>query len=233
MNRLSVTICLLASATLLLSGCATAEAGGGATPTVSATAEPSAPITPSAASAPPATPAAVVALAIGAATVTSMDAGGVALDNAAFADGADAMVAFISDAMGTEPVTSLTGTSDGDCAGPATLYAWGDGLLLSDPDMENPPLYTWKVEARAAQAGDGIRLESSTGFSIGDDGVAILAALPAEQFIDEYGDSTGPLLFEVAGADAEGTPYGGAALVGPDGLVSAITAPASLSAYYC
>ena len=231
MRRRPLTLTLLLSGILLVSGC-TAEVpavGTPAPPSSSAQSTPAAPV-PTADAALPA----IATISIGATGVHTLDEAGQVIDSAVFADGPDALVAFLTEATGTAPADERDGDSDeGSCGPPSTISRWGDALQVTTRDTEIPPLYNSTVTVRAAETDSGIRLESSTGFAVGDDGAAVLATLPAEQYIHEYNDLSGPLLFEISGASDDGKSYGGAALVSPDGLISAITAPASLSAFYC
>ena len=218
------------AAALLFSGCAgTAggSAGPGATPVATPTVSPPARATPSRTAT-----ASASLISIGSLSVSTVDAAGATIATAPYTGGAKAMVAFLSAAIGTSPTTTR---QDGtDCAGPGTTYTWARGFVVDVPDTQTPPLYTWTVQARSAQVGDtGVSVQSSTGLVVGTDVSASVAALPADQKIDEYNDGTGPLVFEVAGRTTEGKPYGGAALAGPGGVLAAIAAPAGLGAFYC
>jgi len=230
MRRLPLRLVLIVAGSVFLSGC-TATAPDAGAPTTSSTVAPSAsPITTPTAEVPVPT---IATVSIGATGVDTLDDAGQVIDSAVYADGPDALIAFLTDAIGSEPVAERDGDSEDSCAAPSTILRWGDEVSVTKRDVESPPLYNSAVTVRAGETDTGIRLESSTGFAVGDDGAAILATLPADQYINEYNDSTGPLLFEVSGTDDAGKAYGAAALVGTDGLVSAITAPASLSAFYC
>ncbi|MDY7557170.1 hypothetical protein [Cryobacterium sp. 10C3] len=162
----------------------------------------------------PTATASAARLSIGALTVSTIDATGATIATTPYSDGAPAMVAFLSAAIGVAPTVARADPETG-CSGAATTYSWAAGFLVNVPDTESPPLYTWTVQARSAQVGAaGVTVQSSTGLVVGTDVSASAANLPADQKIDEYNDGTGPLVFEVAGRNAEGKPYGGAALVG-------------------
>ncbi|MCI4659911.1 hypothetical protein [Cryobacterium zhongshanensis] len=232
MRRPVLLLAAAFTAALLLSGCAGPATGGTA-----AGSSPMATPSPSPAMATPTpTPTAAaraVHLSIGALAVSTIDATGTTIATTPYSGGAPAMVAFLSAAIGVAPTVARTDPETG-CSGAATTYTWAAGFLVDVPDTENPPLYTWTVQARSAQVGDtGLTVQSSTGLVVGTDVSASAAALPADQKIDEYQDGTGPLVFEVAGRTAEDKPYGGAALVGRGGVLSAIAAPAGLGKFYC
>ncbi|WBM79700.1 hypothetical protein KIV56_15845 [Cryobacterium breve] len=220
------------TAALLLSGCAGPATGGaaaGSSPMATPTSSP-AMVSPTPT---PTATASAAGLSIGALTVSTVDATGATIATSPYSGGAQAMVAFLSAAIGVAPTVARTDPETG-CSGAATTYTWAAGFLVNVPDAENPPLYTWTVQARSAQVGDtGVTVQSSTGLVVGTDVTASAAALPADQKIDEYNDGTGPLVFEVAGRNGEGKPYGGAALVGQGGVLSAIAAPAGLGQFYC
>jgi len=232
MRRPVLFLAATLAAALLLSGCAGTATGGTAAGS-SPLASPSPTPTPSATSPSPTATASAVRLSIGALTVSALDATGATIATAPYSGGAPAMVAFLSAAIGVAPTVTRADPETG-CSGAATTYTWAAGFLVDVPDAENPPLYTWTVQARSAQVGDtGVTVQSSTGLVVGTDVSASAAALPADQKIDEYGDGTGPLVFDVTGRTTEGKPYGGAALVGQGGVLSAIAAPAGLGAFYC
>ncbi|MEC5150509.1 hypothetical protein [Cryobacterium sp. GrIS_2_6] len=230
MRRPALFLAAAFTAALLLSGCAgpaTGDTAAGSSPLASPTPSP-AMVSPA-----PTATASAARLSIGALTVSTIDATGATIATTPYSGGAAAMVAFLSAAIGVAPTVARADPETG-CSGAATTYTWAAGFLVNVPDTESPPLYTWTVQARSAQVGAaGVTVQSSTGLVVGTDVSASAAALPADQKIDEYTDGTGPLVFEVAGRNAEGKPYGGAALVGQGGVLSAIAAPAGLGQFYC
>ncbi|MDY7527034.1 MULTISPECIES: hypothetical protein [unclassified Cryobacterium] len=230
MRRPVLFLAAACAAALLLSGCAGPATGGTAADSSPlATPSPS----PALVSPAPTATASAARLSIGALTVSTIDATGATIATTPYSDGAPAMVAFLSAAIGVAPTVARADPETG-CSGAATTYSWAAGFLVNVPDTESPPLYTWTVQARSAQVGAaGVTVQSSTGLVVGTDVSASAANLPADQKIDEYNDGTGPLVFEVAGRNAEGKPYGGAALVGEGGVLSAIAAPAGLGQFYC
>ncbi|TFB52572.1 hypothetical protein [Cryobacterium tagatosivorans] len=83
---------------------------------------------------------------------------------------------------------------------------------------------------------DGVALQSSGDFAVGDNAREFFNQLPPEQALDEYNDDSGPFVYDKV-ADAapwgEANPYGGVARMQPDGSVVAIVAPDTTRAFYC
>lgn len=146
-----------------------------------------------------------------------------------FADGTDASVAFLTEALGTAPEV-VTSEIDA-CSTVTARYSWGGTALVLD--VWEPAGF---VVTFSEPSVEGISLKSSGDFSVGDNAQAFFDALPAEQALDEYNDGSGPFVFDKV-ADAspwgESNAYGGVALMQPEGIVGRIVAPDTTRAFYC
>ena len=147
-----------------------------------------------------------------------------------FADGTEASVAFLTAALGTAPEQFLESEIEA-CTNVTARYSWGGTALVLD---------VWEPAGFVVTFGDpsfnGIALQSSGDFSVGDNAQAFFDALPAEQAFDDNADNSGPFVYDKV-ADAspwgEDNAYGGAALMQPGGVVSRIVSPETARAFYC
>lgn len=237
--RLGARTAVIVVSGLLLAGCASSAPGSGASGT---------PGTPAATSTPRATPAATAAPTptptpdetVPAATVSTIEMSGSGLSSETeagdpisavnFADGTDASVAFLTAALAAAPEQSVPGEMDA-CNDVTARYSWGDTALVLD---------VWEPAGFVITLGEssvnGIRLQSSADFAAGENAQAFFDALPAEQAVDEYGDGTGPFVYDLVADSSpwgEANAYGGVALLQQGGIVNRIIAPDTTRAFYC
>lgn len=219
------TFVLAAAAAFLLSGCASLAPQTGATaPQTSAT-----PTRPGAASTP--TPVPVVStIGMSGTRLMSETESGQPVATVDFAEGTDATVSFLTTALGTEP-EQIPAADIEACSDVTARYAWGgDALVL---DVWEPAGF---VVTMREPSFNGIALQSSGHFSVGDNAQAFFDSLPPEQTFDDHINASGPFVYDMVAAAApwdEASPYGGVALLQPGGVVSAIAAPDTARAFYC
>lgn len=209
---------LAAAVTVLLSGCASAapEASGTQTPT-GATSTP--------------TPAPAVSTIVMSGTrLVAKTTAEEEIATVDFAQGTEASVAFLTTALGTAPV-QFTESDIEACTTVTARYSWGDTALVLD---------VWEPAGFAVAFGEpsvnGIALQSSEQFAVGDNAQDFFNTLPADQAYDEYTNDSGPFVYDKV-ADAspwgEDNAYGGTALLQPGGIVSRIVSPETTRAFYC
>jgi hypothetical protein len=151
------------------------------------------------------------------------------LSSVDFTEGTNAAVVFLTDALATSPKQS---TSEIEACGDVTArYSWGDNALVLD--VWEPAGY---VVTFNEPSFNGVALESSGNFAVGDNAQAFFDALPPEQAFDEYNDGSGPFVYDKV-ADAspwgESNIYGGVARLVTGGEVVSIVAPDTTRAFYC
>lgn len=219
---------LVVAAVFLLSGCASSaprvpEANGAsATPSVSSTPSPE---------------AVVSAIVMSGSKLVSQTDAGQSVATVDFEQGPDAAVAFLTAALGAAP-EQPPASDDAACRGPATAsYAWGaagDAAVVLT-EWEPADSVGFVVTFRGPSF-DGVALQSSGDFAVGDNAQEFFNQLPPDQALDEYDDDSGPFVYDKV-ADAapwgEANPYGGVARMQPDGSVVAIVAPDTTRAFYC
>lgn len=147
-----------------------------------------------------------------------------------FADGTDASVAFLTAALGTAP-EQFAEVEIEACSTVTARYSWGGMALVLD---------VWEPAGFVVTFGEssvnGIALQSSGEFAVGDNAQAFFDSLPDDQATDEYADKSGPFVYDkVAEASpwGEDNAYGGVALLQPGGVVSRIVSPDTTRAFYC
>ncbi|HSP51518.1 MAG TPA: hypothetical protein VLO00_01365 [Cryobacterium sp.] len=150
------------------------------------------------------------------------------MQTAVFADGPDPAIALLTTAFGTSPVQTEM-TPEEACGAPSTHYAWADATL-----SVSSVGFTIRFSGPSVA---GIALQSSGGFAVGDNAQAFFDALPEEQARDQYGDGSGPFVYDKVADGApwgeDGSAFGGVALLQPGGVVTAIVAPDTTRAFYC
>ena len=223
--RRGARILVLASAAVLaLSGCASSAA--------EAPRESETPTPTSVASTPPSpTPApAVSTIVMSGSQLASETATEEPVSSVEFADGLDASVAFLSAALGTAPEQFAEGEVEA-CSTVTARYSWGGTAVVLD---------VWEPAGFVVTFGEpsvnGIALQSSGDFAVGDNAQAFFDALPADLANDEYNDDSGPFVYDkVANASpwGEDNAYGGVALLQPGGVVNRIVSPETARAFYC
>lgn len=211
---------------LLLSACTSTPAPSSTPPaTAAATAPPT--TTPPATPTPSAEPA-VATVVMSGSRLVSQTADGQTVQTAAFADGPDAAIAFLTTAFGAPPVQSEMTEAEA-CDAPSTHYGWGDAMLSVSSIG-----FTVRFSGPAAA---GIALQSSGGFAVGENAQAYFDTLPEEQAHDEYNNGSGPFVYDKVADGApwgeDGSAFGGVALLQPGGVVTAIVAPDTTRAFYC
>jgi hypothetical protein len=159
-------------AAVLLSGCAGTSA-----------VEPAAPASPDASSTPAPTADPVSTIRFSGSAIESLDTAGEVRDSVSLGDGADAVVAGMSAALGVE--ATVTDVPE-QCAAARTDYAW-EGITLS---RWTPTELT--IALSGASSG-GLRLEVTGGYAVGDDVSAAVAALPSTD-VGRF-DPSGPDLY--------------------------------------
>lgn len=217
---------------LLLSGCALASPSAQAPSSAPAPA-PTPAGTTSTTEAPTQAPTlepTVSTIQLSGSALTSETETGEPISSVAFADGTEASVAFLTSALGAEPEQSVPGEMEA-CNNVTARYSWGDTALVLD---------VWEPAGFVINMGEssvnGIRLQSSGGFAAGEDAQAFFDALPAELALDEYGDGTGPFVYDKIADSApwgDDNAYGGVALLQQGGIVNRIVSPDTTHAFYC
>jgi len=215
---------------LLLAGCASSAAEvpvAGEAPTPPSQAPTSTP-TPTPA-APTAAPEGSTILMSGSG-LTSETAAEQSVSTVEFSDGTEAAVTFLTAALSAAPEQFAASEIDA-CSTVTARYSWGGSALVLD---------VWEPAGFVISFGeasfDGITLQSSRRFAVGDNAQAFFDALPAEQASDEHDNDSGPFVYDqVAEASpwGEANAYGGVALLQPGGVVSRIVAPDTTRAFYC
>ncbi|TFB68365.1 hypothetical protein [Cryobacterium sp. Hz9] len=151
------------------------------------------------------------------------------LSSVDFAEGTDAAVVFLTDALATAPEQS-TGEIEA-CGNVTARYSWGGTALVLD--VWEPAGFVVTFNEPSV---NGITLESSGHFAVGDNAQAFFDALPPELAFDEYNDGSGPFVYDKV-ADAspwgESNAYGGVSRLATGGEVVSIVAPDTTRAFYC
>ena len=146
-----------------------------------------------------------------------------------FAEGTDAAVVFLSDALATAPELSTSEIEA--CSNVTARYSWGGTALVLDVWEPAGFVVTFNEPSF-----NGVALKSSGNFAVGDNAQAFFDALPREQAVDEYNDGSGPFVYDKV-ADAspwgESNAYGGVARLVTGGEVVSIVAPDTTRAFYC
>lgn len=147
-----------------------------------------------------------------------------------FSDGTEAAVEFLTAALSVAP-EQFTESEIDACGTVTARYSWGGRALILD---------VWEPAGFVITFGeagfDGVALQSSGRFAVGDNAQAFFDALSAEQASDEYDNASGPFVYDqVAEASpwGEENAYGGVALLQPGGVVSRIVSPDTTRAFYC
>lgn len=147
-----------------------------------------------------------------------------------FSAGTEAAVTFLTAALAVAPEQSTESEIDA-CSTVTARYSWGGSALVLD---------VWEPAGFVVTFGeasfDGITLQSSGRFAVGDNAQAFFDALPAEQAFDEDDNDSGPFVYDQVAEISpwgEGNAYGGVALLQPGGVVSRIVAPDTTRAFYC
>lgn len=181
-----------------------------------------------AASSTPATtadPAVVATLQFSGSNVQSLSADGDQIAVAAFEEGTDVVVGFITDTLGVDPQSTDIGE---ECAGAQTLLQW-DGLTINDwADTER---FTIGFDVATV---DGVRLEVTGGFSPGDDVSAFIATLPAEDsnlVATEGFHSFDTVSYATDGAYS--SPVGAMGMVYDGVTLATVLTPAQFSSFCC
>ena len=159
---------LAVTAIALLAGC-TPTTSPTPTPSTSTTSSiaPSAPPTVTPTPSPTASPEAA-AIVISGANLVIADAEGEAIETIPFTSSPAAVITTLSEIVGTDPVRSKT-PSGYSCAPVHSEATWDDRLTVSwGKDLTRATGAKFVVKASSATVGDGISLETPTGFSVGD-----------------------------------------------------------------
>ena len=177
----------------------------------------------------PATAATVSTIKMSGSQLLSETATEQPLSSVDFAEGTDAAVVFLTDTLATAPEQS-TGEIEA-CGNVTARYSWGGTALVLDVWEPAGFVVTFNESSF-----NGIALESSGNFAVGDNAQAFFDALPPEQAFDEYNDGSGPFVYDKV-ADAspwgESNAYGGVSRLATGGEVVSIVAPDTTRAFYC
>jgi hypothetical protein len=129
----------------------------------------------------------------------------------------------LSEAIGLEPITSVTPTAS--CGGGLTKVTWG-GISFWSPYASAPPGAQFWARADAKETSNGITVTMLGGQWVGFDGAATIAAYPGSEL--DFGMSgTHVLAFDVKSGTPDGNPddfYGGIAVIQGD-VVTGFSSP--------
>jgi len=156
--------------------------------------------------------------------------GGVPVATVDFAAGTDAAVAFLSEALGSEP-DQVPAADVQACSNVSARFAWGGDAAVLDVRESAGFVVTFRQPSFG-----GVALKGSGAFAVGDNAQAFFDALPHEHAFDEGNDDSGPFVYDETAAVApwgEDNAFGGVAMLQPGGAVSAIVAPDTTRAFYC
>jgi hypothetical protein len=214
MRRLSLMASLVAVA--VLAGCAgpvgTPDAGA------SSTASPTA-VAPT-----PEAPPVVDTLAFSGSDVRAL-ASEEAVQTAAFADGVDAVLGLITDAVG-EPAVTEVGEQ---CAGAHTIYEW-ENLVLNDFVVND-----YFVVSFGSPTTGAVSLEVTGGYSVGDDLSADLPRFAADDVSSRDGGDV-YVAFDAVSRVTHGdytSPVGAVGYLGDDATLSSVITPGEWSSFLC
>jgi hypothetical protein len=203
-------------AALLLFGCAAMPAPSPQT-AGSASATPTAEETPE--------PAVAASLRFSGSAAESVDADGATIASVPFDEGAAAVVDLLTTTSGIAPETAV---EEEGCASPHTSYQW-DGVALTAWTGSSDFIVGFSAAALGS-----VRLETTGGFTVGDDITAFAAAAPAEN-VGHPNDTDTVVAFDVVSRtshDAYTSPVGAVGYA-VDGVLTSLMTPGEWSAFYC
>jgi hypothetical protein len=128
-----------------------------------------------------------MALVLRATSMESVDAAGEVIDSVDFSGTGEEAIAFIEDIAGAPPELSRR-EADGGCSTGASQAAWGSGFRLTyDIATPTPTGLQLIVDADVSSLPNGVRIQTPTGFAVGDLVSDLEASLPGVH-TDVYGE---------------------------------------------
>jgi hypothetical protein len=219
MTRLGTLLAGVVAIPFLLVGCAAPEpAPRASSPSPS----------PSASAQPPSEPATLV---IGAVDLKLLAEGGEMLETLPFAADGSTAVAFLERAFGEAPALSAT-PSDGNCARASSHATWGDWFALAyDIQGETSSGLQMQVTSEKELTPNGLAVQTPSGFGVGDDIAALMAAQPEADTdgLSMDGVEYLSVFYDVgAGTPADGEAgeaWWGASAAAEDGVIRTLRSP--------